>query len=591
MTLYGFLKRVAFAFFSLLLAGCGDERDIIEPEAQKSVNRCTLDKGYYRPGESVQARCRITAPGATLLLRNLSERDASLQFVQHVQTGSGTYGWTLSDSLTEAAYGLFLKPEGAGDTEESASYQTFYRIVGDKALMAYDIAKSSYRGLPVLTLDGGLSAEYAVAKAGANLSGAFSHSWYVSAPGYGPNPVVATPDFLKLSLRKTVDFYNDLVGENSAFDTVIIATGFPAVPYISRALGAPVLPLHFLAGADSVKEIQGILNQGNQQGYSAYSALGHDTSFSMAVAWIKLLDLPGEYVDFIRKHKVRNVIVMGSTGVHGGETKSRKVLASSSGRYRPGSIYLLYPGTAANDEDRFDEEIADFHRTELGEFEYISDWESGVIPQQIQNFSAVLTADTEASLISVTAENLGRLYDLSTHITAAFMNKNRASYAGRENAVRGVAMNPYLMAYPLYESYMGYIPYVYWQGNPPQDIASGMARVVNDALRIYFPAYSLQDSQVWLNSTRNFGGFFVPEIKASLQRSGLKNLRENDYGIDENWLPDSPDKSFSVQLVDDFLNNISPAELREWNRGLVPLSVQEAIRVIDNIPGIKVESH
>ena len=105
-------------------------------------------------------------------------------------------------------------------------------------LTTYQIAKEEYKGLNVFMLDGGMSAEYAVQKSLANLTAGVSHTWRIG-PGGGPKPVWGTPDFLQQSVQHTVDLYNEYLGKSKKLKTVIIATGVPAVPYLSADMMLP----------------------------------------------------------------------------------------------------------------------------------------------------------------------------------------------------------------------------------------------------------------------------------------------------------------------------------------------------------------
>ena len=49
-------------------------------------------------------------------------------------------------------------------------------------------------------------------------------------------------------------------------------------PYLSAAMEAPVLPLHFLVSVNSTKEISSILEYSSQAGVPCYATLGYDAS-------------------------------------------------------------------------------------------------------------------------------------------------------------------------------------------------------------------------------------------------------------------------------------------------------------------------
>ena len=246
-------------------------------------------------------------------------------------------------------------------------------------LTCYQIEEKLWKGgLKVYLLDGGMSAEFVVQKAAEALNLGISHTWHVSGPASGPNPVYATPAFLQKSVQATVEFYDRILGVDTPFDTVIISTGIPSVPYLSATMRAPVLPLHYLVCFDSIEEVQSVLEQASSDGMSAYATAGQDPSVEPGVAWIKLLDLPELYAEFLKRHRVSNVLLVGSTATSGGETMARQLSSGiASEAYSPESIYIMYTGGEPGDSTALREKIKDFDQLELkDEFIGISDWES-----------------------------------------------------------------------------------------------------------------------------------------------------------------------------------------------------------------------
>ncbi len=457
-------------------------------------------------------------------------------------------------------------------------------------LTCFQIGKQSYKGLDIFTLDGGMSAEYVVEKAAENITGGISHSWKVNAPGSGPNHVYATPQFLEKSVNYTVDFYNKVLGDNSEFETVIISPGIPSVPYISNALKAPVLPLHFLVSTNSVKEVQSILEYSNQKKYSSYATLSHDPSVPYAVAWVKLLDIPKPYLDFIKQHKVKNVLILGATGnSSGGETKSKKIITGNNSEdYLPNDIYIMYPGTSLDDVKTLNEKISDLKDfNQQDEFIHIADWESGITEKQIDNFRSTIQASVKgAKTIQITSDDLNQLYNLGTTISVAYMHKNRKQYQGQ--AIQGVIFNPYLVSHPTYEMKSGYIPVVYWQLIPPQwtiDRLKNMANVID----FYFPETDFKKLNYWVNSSRNFGGVWSAEsLEKTLIENGYKKLKTNDYTKDEVWNPEDGMEAISEIIAKEITNTESAKSFKEWNSSLQPLSLSELEKIIDQTGGIAI---
>ena len=572
---------IALGLLPQLLAGCDGGSP---PAAAIPRVACGTDDELYAVNRIVTVSCFLdTGESASIAIKSISDRGAAPEIVETV-SGRGApvqLQWTVPAQAVGKAYEVSSSIEAA-----LWQSQTFFRVGAAEALTTFAIARAEHRDHPVFLLRGGLSAEYALEKALANLAGGTAHSWQPGAPGSGPEPVLATPGFLEKSLAATVAAYDRYLGAEARFETVIISTGFPSIPYFSRALGAPVLPIHFLVSVDSVKEIELILDRARNKGLSAYGTLGHDTSLPLAVAWIKLLDLPRIYADFINRRGAKNVVILGSTGTIGGETKARMVLNGSSEPYRPQSIYILYPGTSPDDEATLNREIADLAATPLGDFEYISDWESGITRTQMDNFRRSIERQTAAGLTVVSAENLIKLYNLGTYATLALMHKNAGLPGGRTPT--GIALNPYLIGYPAYEHWQGYIPYVYWQGNPPASIADRALETVALGMQRTFPGVDVSGLEVWMNSTRNFGGYFAPPIARALSDRGMASIRENVYSLDENWDLDDGLNSASEVAVRQIVTAQPAARFEAWRRSLVLLELDEFLDVARWDPDVDV---
>lgn len=583
------LWRMAVIALGLLLqlpAGCGFGDGGSPPAPAAPRVACGTDDELYAVKPVVTVSCFLDeGESASIAIKSISDRGASPEIVETVSgRGAATAArlqWTVPAQAVGKAYEVSSSIEAA-----VWQSQTFFRVGAAEALTTFAIARAEHRDHPVFLLRGGLSAEYALEKALANLAGGTAHSWQPGAPGSGPEPVLATPGFLEKSLAATVAAYDRYLGAEARFETVIISTGFPSIPYFSHALGAPVLPIHFLVSVDSVKEIELILDRARDRGLSAYSTLGHDTSLPLAVAWIKLLDLPRIYADFINRRGTKNVVILGSTGTIGGETKARMVLNGSTEPYRPQSIYILYPGTSPDDEATLDREIADLVATPLGEFEYISDWESGITRIQMDNFRRSIERETAAGLTVVSAENLTKLYNLGTYATLALMHKNAGLPGGRTPT--GIALNPYLIGYPAYEHWKGYVPYVYWQGNPPASIADMALETVTLGMQRTFPGVDVSGLEVWMNSTRNFGGYFAPSIAQAISDRGMASIRENDYSLDENWDLGDGVNAPSEVAVRQIVMAQPAARFEAWRRALVLLEFDEFLDVARWDPDIDI---
>ena len=274
------------------------------------------DKTMYRKGEYVSFSFSIQNPTGSagleireirLVVKDLTDKKNPLHTIGEsavieekisIEAGNAVTieansFLTINNAIaTETACGIFVECTFE-DGSKSSDFATYFRVVDDNTLTTYKIDADDYNGLPIYKLTGGMSAEFGVEKALTLFAKGISHSWYTENNN-GPFPVWASVDFLQLSLQKTVDLYNTVLGGNKVkIKTVVLGTGVPSIPYISTTMHAAYLPIHFLASVNSVAEVEAILDHANREVCASYATLGYDGSMpEPAVAWIKLLDLP-----------------------------------------------------------------------------------------------------------------------------------------------------------------------------------------------------------------------------------------------------------------------------------------------------------
>jgi len=570
-------------------------------EAPVEVANARTDSGLYAAGSRVRLSAVLrnptdatqTASTVTAKIFGMSRPDflteirlpslAGLTLAPGASTAvSETELWTIPGDLAPGAYGIALR-FALADGRICETDATFFRV-GDAAdLTVYGIEETAYDGLPVFMLDGGMSAEYAVEKAAEALEPALSHSWFTSRSGFGPNPVYATPSFLADAIQGTVDFYNERYGPTRKFDTVVIATGVASVPYLSRAMHAPVLPLQYLASLDSVRELQALLDESARRGLPAFSTLGYDASMNPAVAWLKLLDLPDAYADFLNDHQVGNVVIMGSFG-NVGESVAKKLLPEDgvpSDAMRPGDIYIMYPaGGTSGDAVQLGEKISDLSAYRLDDgFRSISDWESGVSAEQLLGISASIKARTGAAAVDfVAGRDTLHLYEFASHITLAYYKKNEALLtADGGPAVRGVALNPYLVSHPFYETRMGEIPLLFWQfGNLRDTVDVRLNRDLRREIARYFPDVRFEDLRFRIGTSNNFGKSGISDrLSVLLRGNGLNGIEATNDLADEIWFEGDGMNAQTERLAYTLLSRFSASELTAWNDRLLPLTPDE----------------
>lgn len=557
-----------------------------------TISKCYTQKGYYLLNEVVNISFDVTnttSQSITLkelhvFLKDISNPGATfnstITIANNITIAPGQkYSvvnaavWTIPSYTLLDAYGAYVGATFQDNSTFSNSYVTFFRVMDQTKLNTYKISNSTNNGLNIQTLDGGLSAEYTVVKAAEVLSDGVAHSWYTSAPGSGPNSVYSTSNFMDLAINTTINYYNQTFGSSTTFDTVIISTGVASIPYLSRVMKAPVLPLHFLVSANTVKEIIAILSFNSElKNYSSYSTLGYDGSISMAVAWIKLLQLPQQYIDFINQHNVQNIVISGTYGTTaGGETTAKKILYNSNPLtgYNNEDLYIMYPGGGTtSDFTNLYNKIADLHDYDTmleTNYRQISDWESGLVDEQINNFVTAIRSNTSVSKMRrISASDSLTMYNLATYLTLSFMQKNQSILP----SVLGVAMNPYLLAHPTYETKIQYVPMLFWQGNSGTDDVNRLINTIQQNIHTYFPSTNFSSLNFWVNTSRNFGGFQATNIQSALQAQGLNNITMNDNTKDEVWNPSDGMDAICERVATNILTYSSPSAYRSWDNSL-----------------------
>lgn len=578
------------------------KRNNPEPSAKNSsitIKDGITDKGSYTNSSRVKFSCLVindlqssaTIKNVTLEFRDISQSNMPVVFEKELKatitlamgeqlTLQDTAAWTIPATAPATAYGIYLRYLSPGNTIKS-SYLNFFRITKPGDMTTYDITSGTYQGLNIYSLQGGLSAECDVQKAIENLGHGLSHTWFVSSPGFGPDPVLATPPFLEKAVKKTVDLYNQVLGEHTPFETVVIGPGLEVMPYISKTLKAPYLPMHFLVSCNTVKEIQSVLDYSNAHGYSSYATLGYDGSVLPAVSWVKLLKLPEEYLGFLRQHGVKNIVVTGFTGDEGENTAKRIINNAGDRLYAPGSLFILYPGGGSPaDVQALSSKIADFTTTsQQPGFIHIADWESGILQEQADSFIA--DARNRAGVLNsrfITSSAMISLWDLATYITGAYIHKNISAFTNNgQPAVSGVSLNPYFITHAGFENHIQYLPFIYWQMNPNDVTAERMKQVLQRTASVYFPQVQISGLDCWINSSQNCGGGTAASLlKQSLITKGFTHFTENDYREDEIWYPADGMKA-PVEIRAQWLadHHITSSGLKQQDDLLQPLTLSD----------------
>lgn len=554
------IKRLLVTFFIALWAG-------------GEIGACVLtDKFVYSQGENVVFSFDGKSENKTIILKYLSKEGEPVI----AEIREEPFVWKVPSEFTPAAVGVYQKEAG------QLIYSSYFRVVTPGMLTTYQITKEEYKGMNVFMLDGGMSAEYAVQKSLANLTAGVSHTWFIG-PGGGPKPVWGTPDFLQQSVRHTVDLYNEHLGKSKKLKTVIISTGVPTVPYLSAAMEAPVLPLHFLVSVNSTKEVSSILEYSSQAGDPCYATLGYDASMNdVGVAWIKLLALPDEYRKFIIEHEVENVIIAGIGENVKSESYCRKI--SETGvdgqEYANGSLYILYTQSGSEHDLRtISRNIVDYNILSLDEGKDLADWESGVVNRQIDNISKGIREHTPARVYSLIAtHDMMDMYNLGANIAMYFMYKNREQ---KNISVQGIYLNEYLISQPLYELTQGYIPLLFWQFVPPVSTIERIKRDIQKVVDTYEKGVLLENRTVHVNARVG-----KEELVQELKKRGFRFVTKRKDNVEELWDLSDGINSPCEEVATNIVKKIGVKKYQTQCKNSRYMDLDDLKQVIGNIPGL-----
>ncbi len=597
------IKYIVLLLAASFLAGCEEENipDSTFSSVMIEIKNFKTGKGEYKPGETVSCSFNLyNNSDADLVIKDLSININDLSLakkpdIYHASILSGinipakeTRSFTVASAFNIPGN---LVPGTSCGIEFTFTFDdgikrtlntSFVRITDDKTLTTYKIDKEQYKGLDIFLLSGGMSAEFAVQKSLASFASGISHTWK-QGNGGGPEPVLVTPDFLPRSINKTVEMYNEVLGATAPVKTVIIGTGVPSVSYLSSAMKAPYLPIHFLGSANTVQEIQSVLDYANNNGYPSYATLGYDGSMKdVGVAWVKLLDLPEEYKKFLNDHQVQEVILLGVGEKVIGESYARKLITEPrTYEYGEGSLYIQYTQYgSASDVEALSSRIYDFKSLQLDNNRLIADWESGILDRQIGNFSKSIKAGTTAQPYSLSCSaDMISLYNLASTLTAFNIKQNESTSNGMP--VKGVILNEYLGCSPQYELLTGFTPLLYWQFVSTGATIDRVFSVVKTAITTHYPSVDFNSLKFYLNS-----GYGNTELRDGLVANGIPFASVTLRGAQVVWDPSDGMQAPCELAAEDIVNNIGAGNYKTRIQSLLSVSVEDLETICSETPGV-----
>ena len=478
----------------------------------------------------------------------------------------------------------------------------------EEDLYTYEIKSTTDNNINILTLRGGMSAEFCVEKCLGSLSGSLSHSWCVAENG-GPHPIRISKDFLKLSITRTVNLYEEIIPPKmkEVIRTCIIGPGVLLVPYLCHYTRSIYLPSHFLVSFNLLSELVEMMGQAREEGLECHAVGGYDLSMpGVGVAWIKLLTVPQQYIDLLDKWGIREIMFEGN-GRSTGECLMRKVLSGGEGqcvglsttkhseyiemrrgeRVCKGDIYIQYTASSSVPVDtltgsspqfvgdvlHLNHSIKDLNEYRLEEsFRREGDWESGIQDQLYTLYESVRTR-------GITCRALLGVDSLSLYNLAFYVANSGRKAQPECPKLQGIALNPYMTAHPLFEELTGYLPFCFWQGNS----MLSLAHIFKDILS--HEGISAQGLKIWIKTTANFGGGGYGEQFMEVLRTLLPDISpvipSGGYGKQEEEWPRGWIQW--VSQVTHFL--FTPQDMLEKQLARLPLTFDD----ISTICGEKME--
>jgi hypothetical protein len=464
---------------------------------------------------------------------------------------------------------------------------SFFRAGASGELTTAVTRRFSYKKIPVYALDGGLSTEFNIEKSAESLTAGVSHSWYLQEGGVGEPPVWGTPHFLRDSIRTTVDFYDDVLGRRSEIDTVIV--GIFSDGHIPRALGAVWLPAHFLVTTTTLQEVASMLDQSAVDGYPATATSGPDGSVPGYVAsWINFTNMPAEYAEFIKRHNVKNVVLVGGDGqpawgaVSGGVNQVLRDGTVHSSR-KPGDIIVL---PALGPLDAWAKDYADWPISDAVD---AADWEVAFVKEAIPGIAAGAKA-AGARVTLVAGDGNEDMFEIESAATLAFMKKNERVFTndGKQSAIQGIVTNTYLLSHPFYESRIGYVPFYLGSFTLADSVDVRLMQHLSAYIEHYFGPMDITKLPLWFDAARDMDAVdTVPTFVPYLKQKGF-SVWTLDYSGDEVWDP-TDGMNAPVELIAQRLAALSSAaNLRAWNDSLAPIDIADLHELAAIVPGLTV---
>ena len=300
-----------------------------------------------------------------------------------------------------------------------------------------------------LEVHGGLSSEIIFGKSIAHKRNIIYRGWVNQSPSGCPTFVKDSVEYIVSELKKI---------PNITSKYAIIGPGIDSVSYMTDLMDCIYLPSQFMVEVHNIDGLKLMLDNADKAGIKCYSCIMNSSIYpTNIVAYIKLLEIPKIYTDYLEQVKINRVFCMGIYNRLGLlEGKVRQYTDSEAPRQfiESKNIYLYYPhenfGGRQKDDMLYSDKIESINMSHIKETAgyMMTDWEYGF--DNIGEF--MLNFNGKSYLLY--SDDIIKFNSMAYHLSHQFMFNN-------DITLQGFVFNVYLIGNPFYEAMYGYHSYIY----------------------------------------------------------------------------------------------------------------------------------
>ena len=305
-----------------------------------------------------------------------------------------------------------------------------------------------------LEVHGGLSSEIVFGKMIAHKRNLIYRGWVNQLPSGCPTFVKDTVEYIISELKKI---------PNITSKYAIIGPGMDCVNYMSDLMDCIYIPSQFMVQVYNIDGLKLMLDNADKAGIKCYASITNSSIYPChVVAYIKLLEIPKIYTEYLEQVKINRVFCIGIYNRLGlTDGKVRQYTDSDSPRQfiESKNIYMYYPnennGGRQKDDMLYSDKIQNINMSHIKDTAgyMMSDWEYGT-----DNIGEFMLSFSGKSYL-LYSHNIITFNMMAYHLSHQFMFNN-------DIALQGFCFNVYLVGNPFYEAMYGYHSYIYSSSEP-----------------------------------------------------------------------------------------------------------------------------